>query len=110
MSAIAGLASIIAGSRMDASTKTELRRRLNLPEPITENLQTYLHNYLRSIKYAGYEKKRIRKLMILGNVGEKITIMLQIYCFISYNGQPKINLSIFCKFYSFWKDKFICFA
>ena len=80
MSAITGLACIVAGSQMDESTMTELRWRLNLPELVKENLPTYLHNYLRSIKVAGYEEKIRRKLMILGNTGEQITIILRICC------------------------------
>ena len=44
-------------------------RSLDIPDTVKANLNVSLKPYLQAIEVSGYEKNKIRKLMIVGNTG-----------------------------------------
>ena len=45
--------------------------RLDIPDTVKANLKVNLRPYLQAIEVSGYEKNKVRKLMIVGNTGIK---------------------------------------
>ena len=45
--------------------------RLDIPDTVKANLVVNLKPYLQAIEVSGYEKNKVRKLMIVGNTGSK---------------------------------------
>ena len=44
---------------------------LDIPDTVKANLMFNLKPYLQAIEVSGYEKNKVRKLMIVGNTGMK---------------------------------------
>ena len=47
-------------------------KRLDLPDSVKANLFSNLEPYLQAIEVSGYEKNKIRKMMIVGNTGKNL--------------------------------------
>ena len=45
--------------------------RLDIPDTVKANLTVNLKPYLQAIEVSGYEKYKVRKLMLVGNTGMK---------------------------------------
>ena len=71
MSAVIALAILVVGC--NETFETDIRRYLYLPEIVKDNLPRNLIPFLEAIELDGYEERKIRKMMIVGNTGKIIT-------------------------------------
>ena len=53
----------------DHVQRREILDSINLPEFVKQNTQTRLKAYLNAISLNGFSKKKIRKVIVLGNKG-----------------------------------------
>ena len=82
--------------------------RLDIPDSVKANLMNNLEPYFQAIEVSGYEKNKVRKMMLVGNTGKNLE---NLNCNIAFEYISKliiINDKAHILFSRIWEDQFLC--